>query len=381
MSVTGCELPSGSTKRKYAHILCPGDERIIPELDNKRARELEAMFQKVNGGPAKESEACSPAQLAALAGRIAVDDVPYADFSIFGLFGSRMAKLMSFQAQMFVDGVLVTKKLPGPNSFEAWRRCWRVFRTGMLKLRAALPGPLDAYEEGIRQLNSSFPQYWGLIALADDIMRSERWEMVRVRIEDLAANGQLREPFDKNMPWNAVLSWTAYDTGNDSQWWYNRVDKPCMQSGSPMGAMARAAEIEGSAGVRSYTEPRNTESEGAHPSEGFEPEQNHSGARRARDMRRLENRAAAVSTGVRPDGRFMTTEDGQEICYSWNRSETGCSQHGGCSNNPPKAHRCEWCRGAHKAIDNNCPAHRRPLNWKLAEQNTNADKGRGKGRW
>ena len=68
-------------------------------------------------------------------------------------------KLMTFRAQIFVGGELTTKAAAGPWDFEHWRKCLRVFRTVMLKLNASPLGPLDAYEEGLRQLFTGFPQY------------------------------------------------------------------------------------------------------------------------------------------------------------------------------------------------------------------------------
>ena len=47
----------------------------------------------------------------------------------------------------------------------------------MIKLGAAQPSSLDTYEEGIRQLVAMFPQGWGTIATADEVQRSERWEV------------------------------------------------------------------------------------------------------------------------------------------------------------------------------------------------------------
>ena len=46
--------------------------------------------------------------------------------------------------------------------------------TAMLKLNASPPGPLDAYEEGLRQLSTGFPQYWGHVSVIEDQPRSER---------------------------------------------------------------------------------------------------------------------------------------------------------------------------------------------------------------
>eukprot|EP00971_Amphidinium_carterae_P163487 3241901-Amphidinium_carterae.1 len=88
-------------------------------------------------------------QLSALKALLDDDRAPYCDFAIWGPFGRRQGKLLRFQAQVFVYGELHTKMMAGPNTFEAWRPCWRVFRVAMILLQASLPGPLDEYEERI----------------------------------------------------------------------------------------------------------------------------------------------------------------------------------------------------------------------------------------
>ena len=55
----------------------------------------------------------------------------------------------------------------------------------------------------------------------------------------------------------------------------------------------------------------------------------------------------------RPDNRYMYTEDGTELCYTFNRAADGCGAE--CTAQPPRAHACEWCRGQHRAI--RCPSH------------------------
>ena len=43
---------------------------------------------------------------------------------------------------------------------------------------------LDEYEEMIRSLSEKIPSHWGIIARADDVMRSEVWERIRRAIEE-----------------------------------------------------------------------------------------------------------------------------------------------------------------------------------------------------
>ena len=53
----------------------------------------------------------------------------------------------------------------------------------------------------------------------------------------------------------------------------------------------------------------------------------------------------------RKDGQYNRGRDGMELCFTWGRSESGCSEP--CSNN--RLHACEWCRQPHRSI--RCPQH------------------------
>ena len=97
------------------------------------------------------------------------------DFALFGPYGRRAAVLQRFEAQVFVDGALHTKRMKGPSNFDSWLACWQVFRAAMLMCKAASPATLDGYAEGIRQLITLFPTHWGTISRADEAIRSEKW--------------------------------------------------------------------------------------------------------------------------------------------------------------------------------------------------------------
>ena len=55
-------------------------------------------------------------QLAALHARIKNSGVPYVDFALFGPYGHRASILRRFEAQVFVDNHLQTRRLKGPSS-------------------------------------------------------------------------------------------------------------------------------------------------------------------------------------------------------------------------------------------------------------------------
>ena len=47
-------------------------------------------------------------------------------------------------------------------------------------------------------------------------------------------------------------------------------------------------------------------------------------------------------------GNFRVDPQGVEICFSWNRSKTGCAPTGPCWAH--RAHVCEVCLGNHRAV-------------------------------
>ena len=77
-----------------------------------------------NGGHARDYEGTVTEQLSSLASRLASDEAPNADFSVFSPFGKRTMKLMTFWAQIIVGGELTTKTVPVPLAiFVQWRTC------------------------------------------------------------------------------------------------------------------------------------------------------------------------------------------------------------------------------------------------------------------
>ena len=84
---------------------------------------------------------------------------------------------MRFTAQVFVHGELVTRQLRGPGSYSGWRASWGVFRAAMIMVNGASPSTLDRYARGIEELVALFPHAWGIVSLADETTRAERWDI------------------------------------------------------------------------------------------------------------------------------------------------------------------------------------------------------------
>ena len=356
-------VPAGnpSTGLAYKRYLGGEDTREFVLLPSDRVRQLNSAYRQRQRRPPPEYEEVTLEQLSAVAGRLAEDLNPAADFSVFGPFGRRLQRYLSTRAQIWVDGQLVTRTLTGPQNFEAWRKCWRVWRTALDKLLAAETGPVDDYEEGIRQLSAAHPLDWGTIVVADDHMRHERFPRLREEIERRVASGTFTGEFDPQKPWEAVIAHAAYGSGEDDRWWFRQVEKPCM-SGPPGDAASTAAAIEGSRGIRYLDEDREQNEYQVTPqaSRRTDPP---SVPGFARGQRRGDRREIAAAQGRRPDGRHLVNGLGKELCFAWNRNTHGCADK--CVSQPAREHACEWCLGTdHRAVDDSYPARHRPRGWR-----------------
>ena len=105
----------------------------------------------------RELENCSAEQLVALLERLATDTAARADCAVFG---RGQANVLRFAAHVLVNGTLTTQKVTGPPSLDSWRSCWRVFRAGMIMLRASLSGPLDEFWLRHSQTNAASSHVW-----------------------------------------------------------------------------------------------------------------------------------------------------------------------------------------------------------------------------
>jgi len=180
----------------------------------------------------------------------------------------------------------------------------------MIMLKAARPATLDAYEEGIRELTVHFPAGWGTIAVADETMRAEQWDIIR---EQTSSNAPAA--YDPDLPWDFVIGQSTYGVPGalKAHWWESRVVLPLVKTASRQGpaAAATAAQLEGS-----FPPPVADESWGR--------------SRRPR-ARRGQDTHAPQQAGR--DDRVR----GFEYCYAWNRQ----TRWEPCPNG--RLHACEHC--------------------------------------
>ena len=247
-------------------------------------------------------------QLAALKSRVESGDAPYTDFAVFGPCGCRLAKIRKFEALVFEDVELKTRILRAPSNFESWSACWSVFRAAMIMLDLASPQVLDDYHEGIRQLSTLFPSSWGVVFTADEIMRSEQWDIIYEQFVDEGLS-------EDKYAWNKVLAVSAFGkaSGDIRHWWDTHVLFPIQAHGN--NAKVKVSEIEGSENL---------------PTDDGRYGWSHGRNRGGGGARRSKPKSAA-----KPQSNTK--------CAAWNNG--GCAKFGKCPNGDK--HSCSVCNGSH----------------------------------
>ena len=164
--------------------------------------------------------------MSALRALLASGRVPFVDFGVWSVLGPRVAKFRRVETAVFTGGEFVSKILDGPASYADWENSFNLFAVSMVTLGACTPGALQHYLMGIRALTRLFPSKWSQISAADLVVRSERWTRIREDMERFPP-----PTFNKDMPWDAVVSTSSYGReGANSMWWHTAFVLPATLS-------------------------------------------------------------------------------------------------------------------------------------------------------
>ena len=214
---------SQGTKRKMAGVIEQRDDTMYEPLSEDDICVLRQRFYDRTGDHPPEWERPTSDQLTALAGRLNAGRAPWVDFAVWAPYGERRVKEQTFRPQVWINNELVTKTITGPPHHEAWLSHFKVFRAAMIMCRAASPAALDRYAEGLRQLLFRHPLAWGLICVADETVRGEKWSR-------LMEQAKSKRDYDWNhkMPWEAIIKGSAFRIGGGSlqEYWDQHVLHP-----------------------------------------------------------------------------------------------------------------------------------------------------------
>jgi hypothetical protein len=349
-------LQSGSSSRverkvKMANILDPNDDAEIPSLTAAEEKQFfDNYFDIKQGEPEIESEPTAD-QISAMNTRITKLKLePYADFSILTPFGRRMAKHLRHRSWLLQqDGTYQPCEVPGPADWDTWYACWRVYATILLMLRwpakkegdkeelVVSPAALECYLEAFRTLVREHPEAWHLCCKAEDRSRAEHLGRTKRRLE---------RDREREATWSEVF----VEVARDDRYWDKEVRRPAL------AFLAR-----GSRG--SPAAPYDDDPAGLKRRASQGDKQQKSQAKKTKGAKRAEKAAryAAAATGQDPpdaggahprkqaDGRFSTTREGKEVCYTFQKGREACPEP--CPNG--RAHVCQLCLMPHRTSE--CP--------------------------
>ena len=378
---------SGAKRVKFSQVIDQSDDSEITVAGDKLVQAWYDTWQAFAQGPPEAEEEPTVEQLSALWTRVTLlFKSPWVDFSVFTPFSKRLVKANKFRAFLFQpNGTFLAKEIPGPESFESWVHCWKVFRVACIMLGIVAESALHRYEKHIEKLVKYWPDCWGLIYIAEDKFRAEHLDRIRRRIEGEIARG-LKEPplWNKSLPWSASF---LCGIGETEQFWDEHVRHPATAwlAGGRRGIAMSTEESRARESLRTSLPDINAppalgqEGRGRGKGKGqFSKQDVHKEVRKAvRKFARQnpgskggqansfnsdgyyqrntnsQNQQKGGKKGKKSGGKghkYDRTADNKPLCFAWNTN--GCVQ-GPCVNG--RVHACTNCRSEHhRACDGKC---------------------------
>ena len=352
-------------KVKVSEVLDPMDEMLVDPISPGELNQFYTNYRDLKHGDPQQE--CEPTmeQISAFNARVVTLQLaPYADFSILTPFGRRMSKILKHRAWVANrDGTYRTMEVPGPDSYDVWYSCWRVYAACCLMLRwpqavggsnyVLTPAALEYYQENFRQLAHEYSECWFLSCKAEDACRAEHLTRTRRRL--MAANG------------GAQVSWSDVfvEAADDSKYWDREVRRPAMLylARGKRGGEPTAAYEEDPTGlttkIKSQLVGGGASQEWSYESPPMKRQKKTKAEKAAaKEAARVAGAASASSQAASPLPRahpeahprkrgssFISTREGTEICFTFAKgSRDQCSEP--CP--AGRAHVCQLCLGPHR---------------------------------
>ena len=282
---------------------------------------LEARARYEERADAEPRESCTPSaeQLACLSAVLRAGRVPYVDFGVFNKYGPRLARFQDFDAQIIVEGQVVTKRVAAPSTLDGWMDCWELFSVAMVSLGAASIGALKTYSDALKELVTFFPNKWPVIVTTDLVVRTERWARMKERCDRLPPAG-----YDPARPWNFVIPAASYGSADlkVQAWWSRMLVLPATLTQTASQAAQLVNALEGNAVPAAAA---------AFPVLTDRPR------RRSRTPPRSDRDRDRAGGGS------------GEICMDYNLKRGKCVGKGPCVNH--RRHDCPVCGDRHRGLD------------------------------
>ena len=355
---------------KLATVADQANDTECDELSAQMIGKAYEAFTKATGGQPAPHEELTSEQLAALNALLRGTGPPYVDFSVWGPFGHRIAKRVKLSGMvMKPGGELAPVELFGPENYEQWEACFRVWRTGCLMLEAFTLSTLEAYKDLISLYARRYgPGAWAIIYQTDVRCRLEHLDRMRRRAREDPTSGDGPEysRFTEERPWEYCLRLAI----KDFAFWHTELEEPARMVAT---RMARPASILGNDALIGN-------SLGLHSAATAPAGQGNSGqwltmptfGGAGSDWQ--AKKAKKVYNVDQATGMHTTNRKNKPLCEAWQSGS--CAYFGGsssCPANPSQQHQCSICLSTIHGAQA-CP--RNPA----AAQHTGGGKGRGKGK-
>jgi hypothetical protein len=170
-------------KIRLSSVLDQVSDAEVQMLPPEVIAEKRNNYRMITGGDPLEQCNFTDAQLSALSQRVAGGQPPYADFAVWGPYGSRIEKRMKFRSS-FLDtsGNWKSIEVPGPSSFQVWEECWEVFAAACIADGIATQATLAMYAAEFKSRVRDFGSgCWQICVEADVIARSEQFVLEHAR--------------------------------------------------------------------------------------------------------------------------------------------------------------------------------------------------------
>ena len=330
--------PSPLHKIKLSTVLDQVSDAEVQMLPFDVIADKRNHYRMITGGDPLERFNFTDAQLSALSQKVAGGGVPYADFAVWGPYGSRIEKRMKFRSSFLdVGGEWRTIEVPGPACFEVWEECWEVFQAAAIADGLATQATLAMYAAEFKgRVRDYGASNWQLCVEADVIARTEQFTAEHAKqLAHYRAAPQL-SPFNPDRPWETVIRAVALDRA----FWDRVLEKPALRR-----------ELQGGRNTPAFQQ---TSGEGGGAGAGTKRGGEDPPPAKKGKKAKVGNKANP-SDQRRKDGRYYRGRNGTELCFKWGREDGACSEP--CP--MKRMHACEWCRQPHRSI--RCPQH---PNWK-----------------
>lgn len=366
---------SGAKKVKVSAHADQRDETEVDMISQDDLEQLYRNFRQLTGADPQPESDPTPEQVTVLRNKVLVaKEAPYADFSVLTPYGRRVQKQMKAKGfHLQQDGTWKTTGIPSPPTMEAWKSCWRIYRTVLLMIKhppnaagdqhhIVTIAALEEYHDKICELNNEFPECWHLLLQAEDRCRGEQFERCRRLLNRAFLEGSLPMglTYSVDQPWSSVFTYAA----RDHDYWNKNVVRPAqtfLARGGTGKRMTRSAAED----YQLTEHELHAIKKDALPGEGV----SRAARKRRREKEKAEERkrstdswnAAAGHKGggkskdakgggghPRKSGKeFQTDRDGNQVCFKFAKGQPGSCQEP-CPDG--RTHCCQYCLGAHPNV-------------------------------